>query len=145
MKINLLIISCIIALLSLALQGCHDSNEPTAQDEYLARLSSSWVIDEVTTGNKDVTGAFEDMELAVTGKKKFTVKNPVAPIWPASGSFSLREVPSSSEYSILRDDGIEATVLELTATTLILELQYTAPVGRTESVSGVYEFHFIKK
>lgn len=148
MKINIQNILCAaILLFLLPLQSCHDDSDPTPEEKYLARLSASWIIDEVTVDDRMVTGAFAGMELTVNNQKKFSVKNPVPPIWPSNGAFTLRLLSGSSEYSILRADGVEVTVVELTETNLTLQLQYVAPDtdGRIKSVSGIYEFHFVKK
>jgi hypothetical protein len=148
MKINFQnILSAAMLVFLLPLQGCHDSNDPTPEEKYLTRLSTSWIIDDVTVDDREVTGAFAGMELTVNTKKKFTVKNPVPPIWPADGSFTLLPVSGSSAYSLVRADGIDVTVIDLTETNLTLQLQYVAPDtgGRVKSISGIYEFHFVKK
>lgn len=147
MKIDISAILCASSLFFLLLlQGCHDDNGPTKEDEYLTQLSATWIIDEVTVDDRNVSGAFDGMELTVTTKKKFSVKNPVPPIWPADGSFTLKQL-SGSEYSMLRSDGIEVTITSLTPTDLTLQLQFTATDtgGRVKSVSGIYEFHFTRK
>lgn len=143
MKINRMML--MIAVLAIGiLVGC-DDEAPSKEEVFLKDLNGAWTLSagRVTTGGKDVTNAFKGMEITFTTGKTYTVTNPLTPIWPASGTFSL-ETGSNDLFDIRRDDNVLITVTELTATTVTLQLQYAAPAGRSNSVSGQYTFMMTK-
>ena len=148
MKFNRSLILYMAALVCLLMvSGCDDdAGEPSAEEKYLDRLSSTWVLEEVTVDDTDVSFAFPGLELTVNAKKTFAVKNPVNPIWPASGTFTLQPVSASQPYLIKRSDGIDVTVASLSDTNMTLQFPYTGnDGGRVSSVGGIYEFYFTKK
>ncbi|MEJ0031003.1 MAG: hypothetical protein WDO15_11780 [Bacteroidota bacterium] len=59
----------------------------------------------------------------------------MAPIWPASGSFTITD-----QHDIKRNDGMTINVTSLTDSQVIFELFYTSPGGRVTGVSGHYKF-----
>lgn len=144
MKFNAYFLFILVSTVLFTTSGCHDDG-PSAKEKYQTKLEFSWSLIEAHVGETDVTDAFPDMELTVVNND-YTVLNPVNPIWPASGTYTLQKQSAAGEpYYILRSDGVAITIAELTETSLILEFPYDSEAARTNSVSGDYQFKFIKK
>jgi hypothetical protein len=142
---KLTILSALLVLVMFKFSGCDsDDNKPNAEKKYMERLSFTWNLQQVKVGGVDVTPAFIGLVLTVKGDKTFTVTKAIDPIWPGSGTFTLREVPGSGDYDILRNDGIEMIVTELSPVELKIQLQYQPAGGRISSVGGQYEFLFTR-
>jgi hypothetical protein len=141
-KIFVLLFVFSILLMVLILESCESKNGPSDADVFIGSLhSKTWKITVASLDNQDVTTLFPNLTLAIESNKTYTTTNPVPPIWNASGSFTLSG--TSPNYHLIRDEGINITVVELD-TKLILEFQYDKALagGRTSSVSGKYHFEF---
>lgn len=126
------------------LVGCDD--EPQSKEEvFLKDLNGAWTLmaGQVTVDQRDVTNAFKGMTITFSTGKTYAVINPAPPLWPAGGSFTL-EAGDNGLFDVRRDDNVLVSVKSLTSTTVLLELQYTAPTGRSTSVSGRYAFMMTK-
>lgn len=132
----------IIALLQIT--GCDDNERPNPEKRYLEKLAFTWYLSQATVNGTDVTTAFNGINLIVRENRTFAAVYPIDPIWPAEGTFMLREVPGSQDYDIVRNDGVEIHVSELSTSQLKLQMQYQPPHGRVSSVGGQYEFVFTK-
>jgi hypothetical protein len=144
---KLLIVSALLVLAMFKFSGCDSDDskpEPDPEKEYLEQLSFTWHLQQAKIDGTDVTLAFKDLSLTLKSDKTFTVTNPVAPIWPADGTFVLQEISGAADYKIVRSDGMDIYVTELSATTLRLELQYQPIGGRMSSVGGEYQFLFTR-
>jgi hypothetical protein len=144
---KLLIVSALLVLAMFKFSGCDSDDskpEPDPEKEYLEQLSFTWHLQQVKVDGVDVTSAFNQLALTLKGDRTFTVTNPVAPIWPADGTFVLEEISGSGDYMIVRSDGVEIKVNELSTTTLRLQLQFEPIGGRVSSVGGQYEFLFAR-
>lgn len=124
------------------LSGCDGSDEPGAESPFLDALSGTWTLaaGKVTVNNVEVTGAFQGLEITFDKNMRYTVVNPAAPLWPQSGTFTVRSADTDALFNLVRDDQVVVAVKELTATTVTLALQYVPPVGRVRGVSGQYVF-----
>ena len=139
----LLSISFLSALLFIG--ACTTDPAPDPEDEYLKKISSTWRIASAQLDGKEVTGSFPQLTLTLNGDHTYSTTHSVGKIWPASGSFTLVATSTDGMYNINRNDGVLLTVADLTATSIKLRFQYTAPPnGRENSVSGQYEFVFNK-
>lgn len=136
----------ILTLLSvpflLVLPACDD--DPTAEEKFMEQISYTWSATVITLDGAALTGSFENFSITFKNDKTFTTQNGNAPIWPASGSFTLATASSTPGFNLNRSDGVLVTVEELSSNALVLSLQYTAAGGRTASVSGAYEFQLMK-
>lgn len=144
MKINRMMMIAMLAIGTLA--GCDDAPQaPSKEEVFLNNLNGQWtlVAGQVTVDQKEVTNAFKGMTITFSTGRNYAVINPAPPLWPAGGSFTL-EAGSNGLFDIRRDDNVLVRVTSLTSTTVALELQYTAPSGRTNSVSGQYSFLMTK-
>jgi hypothetical protein len=142
---KLTIVSSLFVLTIFNFSNCDsDDNSPNPEHEYLERLSFTWNLQQIKIDGTDVTPVFAGLSLIIKDDRTFTVTNAVTPFWPESGTFILQEISGSADYTIVRSDGMEIRVNELSATTLRLQLQYEPAGGRMSSVGGPYEFLFTR-
>ncbi len=122
-------------------QSC-SKNGPSDADVFMGKLAAkTWKVSAVMLDDQDVTTLFASESLTIATNKTYTSTNAVPPIWKASGSFTLSG--TSPNYHLLRDEGIDVTVVELD-TRLVVEFQYDKSLagGRSNSISGKYHFEF---
>jgi len=132
-----------LCLVMTILAGCND-DAPSEEEKYHARLDGTWTLTDARVDGLPVTSAFDNLKLTLDGKN-YEVTNAVPPIWPNGSTFTLQQVQGAQPYALVRSDEVVMTVTELTATTLVLKLQYNAANNsRVSSVSGNYEFRFTK-
>ncbi|MBX7127069.1 MAG: hypothetical protein K1X47_15345 [Cyclobacteriaceae bacterium] len=132
----------LLALVGLvALESCKKS-ETSAKDKAADLLTASaWKVQSVTIDANDQTSKFSGLSLTFSKSGSFTSVNG-AIVWPASGTWNFSDAEATH---ILRDDGVEVTVQQLTSTTLITSLTWsksTYQQGRVTSVSGKHVFTF---
>lgn len=87
-----------------------------------------------------VNGAFDGFEITIVKEKTFTTENGNAPIWPAASAFTLQKGSVATGFDLLRSDGVEVEVAELTDEKLVLKFRYISIGGRSSSVTGDYIF-----
>jgi hypothetical protein len=142
---KLIIVSALLLLVMIKFSGCDsDDDKPGTEKKYLERLSFTWNLQQVKVDGTDVTPAFSGLVLTVKGARSFTVTNAVAPLWPSDGTFTLRKISGSADYDIIRSDGMEMLVNELSPAALRIQFQYQPAGGRVSSVGGQYEFLFTR-
>jgi hypothetical protein len=131
-----------LALSLVAISSCDNADTtPTEEQLTLQKLSKNWTLVSAEVDDQDVSEWFTNMKMSYTEAKTFTVQNPVPPIWVASGTFQLEK--TGSNYSIIRSDGVEMAVTNLTDTNVTVQFGYTAlPGARANSISGLYSFSF---
>jgi hypothetical protein len=137
----------ILALLSIGfLSNCGSSNDaPTVskQDQVKAILTASpWKVNTVSVDAVDKTITYKDLGLTFTNTGFTSVSG--GAVWPASGTWAFT---SAEATAFKRDDGLEVTIQEATATSLKLALTWsktTLGPGKTESVNGAHVFSFKK-
>lgn len=130
-------------VVALLLPSCSSHNDPSPEEVYLKKLSASWKIKNAKADGKDVSAHFSALVIQLKGDYSYHVTNPVSGLWPVNGSFQLEPV-SEGVYNIMRSDGVLMTTA-LSDTELGIKFQYAGSTsGRISSVSGQYEFTFIK-
>lgn len=140
------LVACLFSMVVLVTSCKKDKDpKPSEQDLFIEKLSANWTVSEVTIDEVEVTNAFENLSLSFTKEKTYTTTNSVAPIWPASGTFTVASGSAVNAFMLLRNDDVLISVLSVSATRLQLEFTITAPTSRTKQVSGRYEFTFVKK
>lgn len=138
MKSIKIFIGAVIALATL-LAGCKkDEVAPTPAELFMSRLAGTWKLTTAVLDDAEVTKYFPGLEISFSLEKTFTVKNAVAPVWPSVGTFELQ--PRQEHFDILRIDGVLVAVSDLADKSVRLNFNYSPANGRTESVSGEYEF-----
>lgn len=137
---------CLFAIV-LLITGCKKDNDPKPSEEELLveQLSTNWVVSEARVDEVDVKDAVENLTLSLTKEKAYSTTNSVAPIWPASGTFTVVAGSAVGAFMLQRNDGVLISILSVSATRLQLEFNYSAPTARTKQVSGNYKFAFAKK
>lgn len=140
MKKLLILLTAASVLALAAFSSCEE--EITAEEKFMKQLAHAWQGSVITVDGMTLTGAFENFRITFKEDKTFTTQNGNAPIWPSSGSFTLEE--TSTGFNLVRSDDMLIEVEQLTDVVLVLRLQYTAAEGRTQSVSGNYEFQLTR-
>jgi hypothetical protein len=119
-------------------------DQPVSEKELHQALISSgngqWFLENLTVDGMDETGMFAGLVITFT-ETNFTAVNGL-PIWPESGSWLFTD---ESGKTILRDDQVSITVVEISESRLRLELQWdkkTYSGGRTNSLKGDHLFTF---
>lgn len=133
------------AITILLLTSCSHSDDPkpTAEENVKSLLTASpWKMSLVLVDNADQTALYKDLVVNFSN----TVFNSVngGSVWPKDGSWSFTD---SNATAILRSDGVVVTILEVDATTLKLQMQWTKTTiggGRSSSISGKHVFAFVK-
>jgi hypothetical protein len=129
--------------LPLFFTSCDD--EETEEEKFMKQITGEWLLSDagVQLDNTDVNGVFDDFSLEIASDKTFATTDGNAPIWPASGSFAIQK--TTTGFTLLRNDGVEVEVEEISKDELMLSFQYVAPVGaRAASVGGNYRFSLVK-
>ncbi len=135
----------ILTVFLLTTSSCKDG--PTDEEILLKKISLAWKSSStgVQFDGKDVNGVFKDFAITFTESKTYTTTAGNAPVWPASGKFTLKSNSSGAGFSLLRDDGVEVTVDQLTDTKLVLKFNYVGKASRVKSVSGGFVFDLVVK
>jgi hypothetical protein len=129
-----------VIALTLFIHAC-SQHDPSPEEVYLKKLSTSWKIQSATADGMDVSAHFSGLALQLKGNYSYHVTNAVIGLWPANGSFQLVPV-SEGVYNIIRSDGMLLTTT-LSDTELGIKFQYRGLAsGRISSVSGQFEFTF---
>lgn len=141
-KINIITSALFITGL-LFIAGCKkDDPQPETDRVKGLLIANNWRIQTVTVDGTDQTASFSGLTLSFTPTNYTTTNGGV--VWPASGSWSFSD---NTGKKILRSDGQEITVTEVSATVLKLSLtraKGTLGPGRISSLSGKHDFNFIK-
>jgi hypothetical protein len=131
----------IIGLLFLTSCKKDDPEPETARIQKIL-AANSWVIQAVTVNEVDQTNLFTGLTLSFTKTNYSSTNGGV--VWPASGTW---EFVDETAKTIVRNDGLQITINEVTNTSLKLALTWSTTTlggGRTASVAGDHEFSFIK-
>lgn len=134
----------IFALAGLFLLASCKKDDPKPETERVKELlkTNIWRIQNVTVDNTDQSALFTGLTLTFTDTNYSTTKGGV--VWPGNGTWAFTD---ETAKKILRSDGVEIRVEEITASSLRLGLTRTSGTlgpGRVTSVSGNYLFSFIK-
>lgn len=130
----------------LTISSCK-KDDPTAEEIFRKKIALAWKSSAVGVqfNSKDVNGVFKDFTITFTESQTYTTTVGNTPVWPASGKFTLKATSSSTGFSLVRDDGVEVTVDQLTEAKLVLKFPYVGKSSRVGSVSGGYVFDLVVK
>ncbi len=134
--------SVLVAFSILFLAACK-SDDPQPEPVRILELltANTWTVEAVTVDEMDQTNLFTGLTLSFTNTTYSTTNG--GAVWPASGTW---EFADASAKTIVRDDGLQITISEVTSTSLRLALTWSTSTlgsGRTASVPGDHEFSFI--
>jgi len=132
-----------LAVLSIILifNGCKKETVSPLENAQNLLISGIWKIKSATVDNQTVT-VYDGMTITFT-KAAYTTTNGGS-LWPPSGTW---EFLGGNKDLILRDDGLEITIIKLTSTELIMGFLWDDTIydgGRTESVGGEHRMTFGK-
>ncbi|MBK5280098.1 MAG: hypothetical protein JJE09_14665 [Bacteroidia bacterium] len=129
----------------LTTSSCKD--DPTAEDIFRKKIALAWKSSPtgVQFDGKDVNGVFKDFTITFTEAQTFTTTAGNAPVWAASGKFTIKAASSATGFNLLRDDGLEVIVDKLTDAQLVLKFPYVGKSSRVKSVSGGFVFDLVVK
>ena len=129
----------------LAISSCAD--DPTAEETFLKKIGLAWKSSAtgVQFDGKDVNGVFKDFTITFTESQTYSTTAGNAPVWASSGKFSVKASSSGTGFSLLRDDGVEIAVDQLTEARLVMKFSYIGKTSRVKSVSGGYVFDMVIK
>ncbi|OEK01276.1 hypothetical protein BFP97_07010 [Roseivirga sp. 4D4] len=130
-----------IALFCLVL-GCKD-DDPSPSEQRLIDLTATWNVSSVINDGTNVSDQFTGFSLTVSGDKTYATVNGGNP-WPASGTFDLN--PDDLD-TFIRDDNVEVSIVEITATALSLSFQMSnvrSVRSGTSGITGSFTFNLTK-
>ena len=113
--------------------------EPDEKTIQQGKLSATWSVNEVENDGSDVTDQFTGFTLTIN-QLNYSTQNGGNP-WPSSGTYDFK---GTDLFTLLRSDGTEIKIEELTSTTLVLSFNYTSVNGRTLGVTGDFTFSLTK-
>ncbi len=143
-RFNIMLLAFVIGTL-LTISSCSD--DPTAEETFLKKIALAWKSSAtgVQFDGKDVNGVFKDFTITFTESQTYSTTAGNAPVWASSGKFSVKASSSGIGFSILRDDGVEIAVDQLTETKLVMKFNYIGKTSRVKSVSGDFVFDLVVK
>jgi hypothetical protein len=143
-RFNVLLLVFVIGTF-LTISSCTD--DPTAEEIFLKKIALAWKSSAtgVQFDGKDVNGVFKDFTIAFTESQTYSTTAGNAPVWASSGKFSVKASSSGTGFSLLRDDGVEIAVDQLTESKLVMKFNYIGKTSRVKSVSGGFVFDLVVK
>src|SRR5688572_4465805 len=122
-------------------------DEPSAKDIFIKNISKGWKPSAtgVKLDGEFVNGVFDTFSLTFAKGLTYSTTDGQDPVWKASGKFTVNKASNAVGFLIVRDDGVEVTVTELTESKLVIQFPFTKKGGRSSSVSGGYVFDLIPK
>ena len=114
--------------------------QPDARTIQLSKISTTWNINKVVNDDLDVTDQYSGFTLTVN-QLNYTTQNGGNP-WPSSGTYDFKD---GDLTTIIRNDGTEIKIEELTTSSLILSFNYASlSGGRTAGITGDFTFSLTK-
>ena len=132
----------LIVVSSALLAYCSTKDGETELDVFKKQIAIGWKIKVADLDGVDKTSYYPNLSLTFT-TTTLTSTNGVIPLWKPSVNFTIEG--TKSPFHIVREDGIDMTVVSVDNSKLIMEFQYDAKKagGRMQSVSGNYHFEFV--
>lgn len=129
-----------ILMALLFISSCKDDDPIDPKAQKLNQLNASWAMQSVSNDGNDVSSQFTGFTLSIDGTN-YNTQNGGNP-WPASGTY---ELSGDNLDLILRNDGVEMTIDELTTDKLVLSFSYSAVNGRVNGITGGFTFSMTKQ
>lgn len=137
-----------VLLIIFNISGCKKKNDPTPKEQKISSLAFTWKATQVSLDGYDVSSYFNGFTLTISSDYTYSTTGGNSPNpWPTSGvwSFTKNTDGSLNLDKVMRDDGLEILIQEINNTSLELSFTHDASMhqsGRTEGISGVYNFTF---
>ena len=137
-KLMLTVVFLLIAFTWLS--SCKKDDDPDPRDLQIKQLTATWNVSHVENDDENVTAQFSGFTLAISGFNYQTTNG--ANPWPSGGTYSFK---GNDLNTIIRSDGTEISIVELTANTLVLSFNYNSlSNGRTSGITGDFIFSLTK-
>lgn len=127
------------------LTACGGGDTPVpvteATEEVIEALSKKWTTKSVTLDNVDVTADWSVFTLTFSQTQNYTasvLSSESILVWPAGGSYTFPNTNNAKQ--ILRDDGVQITISNITETAATLTFSITGRNGRTDGLIGEWVF-----
>ena len=123
------------------LASCGGDSASASEVNTKKLTAHAWKVSSVTVNSTDQTALYTGMTLSFTNTNYSTTN--ADPVW-TSGTWTFAD---SKATIIMRNDGLEASIVELTDATLKLSLTWnknTFEPGRVSSISGNHVFTLVK-
>lgn len=139
------IIQIIILAQVVLLVSCGGGDNPTPaadpRQEVIEALTKTWTVTSATFDDVTVSGDWNGFSLEFTDSQGYTTNASTDEqklVWPTSGSYSFPD--ASNSFRILRSDGVEITISDLTETSATLSFQILQRSGRASGLIGEWIF-----
>jgi len=135
--------SLLIMISLITFSNCGDTKKdpvPTEAEKTTKLLTAAtWKLQSLTIDGVSDNNFFKGLTITFSATGYTTTNGD--PIWPASGTWDYADGPTSAR-KIKRNDNVEVTIDEITASNLTLSLQWdkTTTGGRTSSIPGKHIF-----
>ena len=130
----------LIGIMTLSSSCKNDDDVVDPITEKINELSANWQLGNVTNDNTNVSDQYSGFTLTIDNFN-FKTQNGGNP-WPNFGSYDFKDNDLSV---IVRNDGIEMTIDELTTTFLVLSFRFNAlPGGRVTGLTGNFTFSLVR-
>jgi hypothetical protein len=125
--------------------GCGEDDSPTIDpiQQVVDGLEKTWSATSVTFQSQDVTANWGGFTLAFDQNKGYTatsLSDESVVVWPTSGSYSFPNLENAN--SVLRSDGVQISIEDLTDTNVRLVFQISGrnEGGREDALIGEWAF-----
>ena len=140
---NITILAVIAVIATLSACGGDDTPTPVTDPttEVIKALGKSWTATSVSLDDADVTGDWAGFALTFLQSQGYSATNLSAEsilVWPVSGSYTFPNANNANQ--ILRNDGVQMTLSNVTETSATLSFRITGRTGRTDGLIGEWVF-----
>ena len=138
---HILIALSIIAIVALTSCGKDNPAPVDPQQEMIEALAKTWTPTSITLDGVDQMGNWPGFNIQLTTTKGYTTNSSTDEqklVWPLSGSYTFPDATNANK--VLRDDGVEILLSNVTATSATLSFTITGRNGRTDGLIGEWVF-----
>lgn len=140
---NIVLAFTLVGIINLIACGGKDTPAPIVDptQEIIDALTKTWSVTSVQLDNADVTGDWSSFTLTFDNSKGYsaTVLNAESIlVWPANGSYSFPNASNANQ--VLRNDGVEITLSNVTKTSATLTFNILGRNGRIDGLIGEWVF-----
>lgn len=124
--------------------GCGKGSDPVPETDRVRGFltGTAWQVSQVSIDGVSKTSSFSGLTLTFTATGYTTANGRL--VWPATGTWQFKD---DTGKLLLRSDGVEVTITDVTTTTLSLSFNWattTLGPGRVTSTAGKHDFQFVR-
>ena len=140
--IELLLLIIVIAPVA-TLTNCGSAEGTLPEPATNNLLVNTWAVASVQLDNEDITTEWSGFKLTVDANMQYTtpfISDDKKLVWPTFGSYSYPN--SANENLLMRNDGVEITLTNLSVSSVQLTFTIATPSGgRVKGLVGNYVFN----